>query len=91
MYNRTVTNIENLCGPSIAAILVSFFVRSFFQYIYEININPIALRKAKIVYIFGLSESNRVKPKKKCLVSGDISKIFRVCREASHILFLFGK
>ena len=27
----------------------------------HISINPVALRKAKIVYNFGLSESNRVK------------------------------
>ena len=29
------------------------------------NFNPIALRKAKIVYNFGLSECNRVKKKRK--------------------------
>ena len=28
----------------------------------SIHLNPIALRKAKIVYNFGLSESNRVNP-----------------------------
>ena len=30
-----------------------------------LKLNPIALRKAKILYNFGLSECNRVKPTKK--------------------------
>ena len=30
----------------------------------KVLINPFALRKAKIVYIFGLSECNRVKTKR---------------------------
>ena len=34
------------------------------SYVNIILFNPIALRKAKIVYNFGLSECNRVKPKR---------------------------
>ena len=49
-----------------ACILKDFF---FF------DMNPIALRKAKIVYSFGLSECNRVK-RKTILLSKDIKIIF---------------
>ena len=39
------------------------------------DINPVALRKAKIIYNFGLSECNRVKRKSNVL-SKDIKIIF---------------
>ena len=47
------------------------------------TLNPIALRKAKIVYNFGLSECNRVKRKEqRALLSGEDKK-------ESHTLFPF--
>ena len=47
------------------------------------DMNPIALRKAKIVYSFGLSECNRVK-RKTIVLSKDIKIFFFFCN-----IFLF--
>ena len=40
------------------------------------DINPVAHRKAKIIYNFGLSECNRVKRKTIIVLSTDIKIIF---------------
>ena len=42
----------------------------------QVEVNPIALRKAKIVCNFGLSECNRVKPQSHVHGSGHDSPVF---------------
>ena len=44
--------------------------------------NPIALRKTKIAYNFGLSECNRVKKLIKKAISGDPDEMMRVPSES---------
>ena len=63
---KQVLQSVHSCRP---VLMFVSLISLFFLYIpYSLhgsyhNLNPIALRKAKIVYIFGLSESNRVKLK----------------------------
>ena len=47
----------------------------FFKGFFFFGMNPIAIRKAKIVYNFGLSECNRVK-RKTIVLSKNIKIIF---------------